>query len=116
MPAGLLPRLASCLLALILPPLATASDWPAWRYDAARTASSPQRLPVGLYPQWSRKLPPPRGAWPDQPAMQLDTVTAYDTDTGKELWRFHTDGPIRYAPAGWEGRVYFTSDDGYLYC
>src|SRR6266542_2307844 len=46
----------------------------------------------------------------------FDTVTAYDTESGKELWRFHTDGPVRYPPAAWENKVYFTSDDGYLYC
>src|SRR5262249_35102963 len=31
-------------------------------------------------------------------------------------WRFHADGPVRFAPALWEGKVYFASDDGHLYC
>jgi outer membrane protein assembly factor BamB len=32
------------------------------------------------------------------------------------LWRFFTDGPVRFAPAGLDGRIYFVSDDGFLYC
>jgi len=45
-----------------------------------------------------------------------DRVTALDTDTGAERWRFYADGPVRMAPAAWEGKVYFSSDDGFLYC
>ncbi|MFM7074108.1 MAG: PQQ-binding-like beta-propeller repeat protein [Planctomycetota bacterium] len=75
-------------------------------------------------------------AWPDQPKMQLDSVyepvvlgqrlfvgsshddslTAYDTRSGRELWRFHANGPIRFAPVAWGERVCVASDDGYLYC
>jgi outer membrane protein assembly factor BamB len=50
------------------------------------------------------------------PSMVADSVTAYDTATGAERWRFHADGPVRFAPVAWAGKVYFTSDDGYLYC
>jgi outer membrane protein assembly factor BamB len=28
-----------------------------------------------------------------------DRVTALDTETGDQRWRFHSDGPIRLAPA-----------------
>jgi outer membrane protein assembly factor BamB len=87
--------------------------------------------------QWVREGPPLKPAWPDQPRTQLfdagaepvvlgktlflgsaehDCVTALDTATGGELWRFYTDGPVRYAPAAWQDRVFFTSDDGFLYC
>jgi len=45
-----------------------------------------------------------------------DRVTAYNTDTGQELWRFYADGPIRFAPAAWNGRAFVACDDGYLYC
>jgi outer membrane protein assembly factor BamB len=45
-----------------------------------------------------------------------DTVTAYDTETGGEVWRFFTEGPVRFAPVGHGGRIYAASDDGYLYC
>lgn len=45
-----------------------------------------------------------------------DSVVALDTASGAEKWRFVTDGPVRFAPLVWEERVYFASDDGYLYC
>ena len=50
------------------------------------------------------------------PSMVTDSVTALDTATGGERWRFFAGGPVRFAPVAWEGRVYFVSDDGHLYC
>jgi outer membrane protein assembly factor BamB len=113
-----------------------AADWPMWRYDAYRSAASPQQLPASLYLHWVRELPPLKPAWPDQPKMQLDAVyepivlgqtlyvgssvydavIALDTQTGAEKWKFFADGPVRFAPVGWEGKLYFAADDGYLYC
>jgi outer membrane protein assembly factor BamB len=121
---------------LCLSPVARAADWPTWRHDAARSAASPQELPARLHLQWVRAYPALTPAWPDQPKLQFDTiyepvvagktlfvgssrtdrVTALDTATGAEKWHFHTDGPVRFAPAVWEGRVYFVSDDGHLCC
>lgn len=45
-----------------------------------------------------------------------DTVRAMSLTTGKERWRFTTDGPVRFAPSVANGLLYVTSDDGYLYC
>ena len=45
-----------------------------------------------------------------------DCLRALDTRTGTEKWRYFTDGPVRFAAVAWEDRVYFTSDDGHLYC
>jgi outer membrane protein assembly factor BamB len=116
------------------------SDWPMWRYDAARSADTPQQLAEHLHLQWVRQLPKPKRAWPHQwdhrgkldfdvsyspvvagqrifvPSNVTDSVTAYRIDDGAELWRFYTDGPVRLAPAVWNGSVYFVSDDGHLYC
>jgi outer membrane protein assembly factor BamB len=114
-----------------------AGDWPMWRHDAARTGVSPEALSSDLRLHWVRQLPEPRPAWPEsQEKLQFDlgyepvvlgrrmfvgssrndTVTAYSTDTGEELWRFYTDGPVRFAPAAIGERVYAVSDDGHLYC
>ena len=108
-----------------------------WRYDAGRTASSPERLPTDLRLLWTRDLPTPRPAWPRSqpklhfdlsyepvvmgktlfvPSMATDSVTAYSTDTGAQNWRFYADGPVRLAPVAANGRLYFVADDGYLYC
>ena len=35
---------------------------------------------------------------------------------GKEVWTFFTDGPVRFAPQVAAGKVYFGSDDGFVYC
>src|ERR1043166_5019532 len=126
------------VIAWILCPLATpAADWPMWRYDAGRGNVSPQSLPKTLHLQWSRQLPPAQPAWgKDQTKLQYDTapqpvvmgkrlfvpstandsITAYDTETGQELWRFYAEGPVRFAPVASQGKVYFVSDDGFLYC
>ncbi len=107
-----------------------------WRYDARRSAASPQTLAATLHLQWTRDYPPLRPAWPDQEKMQFDVayepivwgqmlylsssrhdcVRALDTRTGHERWTFFADGPVRFAPVAWDGRLYFTADDGYLYC
>jgi outer membrane protein assembly factor BamB len=117
-------------------PLTTfANDWPMWRYDAGRTAESPQQLPADLDLLWRRDLPQPRPAFNDvrlqfdggyEPIVKgqrlflasntEDSITAFDTHTGKELWQFFADGPVRLAPVAWKGNVIFGSDDGHLYC
>ncbi len=113
-----------------------AADWPMWRYDAGRTAASPEELPDELHLLWTRELPPPLPAFPHDnrlrfdisyepvvlgktmfvPCMVTDTLTALDTNTGEQKWVFFADGPVRMAPVAWRDKVYFVSDDGYLYC
>lgn len=140
--SGAIKLVARSILLLISLPLVAATqasrgdDWPAWRHDAAHTAFSATPLPERLDLEWTRDLPPLRPGWPDQPRLLLDgtyepvvlgrlmfvasplqdSVTAFDTRTGEEKWEFFADGPVRYSPAAWEGRVYVASDDGFLYC
>ena len=120
-----------------LPAVVQGHDWPMWRYDAGRSAASPEELPARLHLQWTRELAPPRPAWPESQdrlqfdasyepvvagkllfvgSMVTDRVTAYDTETGIEKWRFYTDGPVRFAPVVYKNKLYVASDDGYLYC
>jgi hypothetical protein len=48
-PLGFPTRRLPVLLLLVAANLsAAAGDWPAWRYDAGRTAASPQELPAEL--------------------------------------------------------------------
>lgn len=125
-----------CIAATFAPLQVRAADWPMWRYDAQRAAASPQQLPSRLHLQWTLELPRLKPAWPDQPKMQLDSayepvvvghalivgsshddsVAAYSTSTGELLWRFFTEGPVRFAPAAWQDKLLVASDDGYLYC
>ncbi|MHC4582109.1 MAG: outer membrane protein assembly factor BamB family protein, partial [Planctomycetota bacterium] len=45
-----------------------------------------------------------------------DKVYALDARTGRQLWTFFTEGPVRLAPFVSGDRVYVGSDDGYVYC
>ena len=113
------------------------ADWPMWRHDAARSAATSHSLPARLHLQWVRRMHRPAPAWPEEqyklrfdlsyepvvmgklifvPSMVGDKVTAYDTETGRQIWRFYCDGPVRFAPVAWKGRIFFVSDDGHLYC
>jgi outer membrane protein assembly factor BamB len=114
-----------------------AGDWPQWRYDAGRTACSSEVVAAPLCLQWVRELPAPRPAWPaSQTKLRFDasyepiaaggllivgssaddSVAAYHAATGALAWRFHTDGPVRFAPVAYKSNIWAASDDGYLYC
>lgn len=115
---------------------AIAEDWPTWRHDGGRTASTSQELADQLHLQWWREYPPLVPAWPEDPRLYFDanyepvvmdqtmflsssrndSVTAIDTATGKELWKFFADAPVRFAPVASRGRVYFGADDGQFFC
>jgi len=117
---------------------AWAADWPQYRADAARNGYTAESIAADLSPRWVRKA----GHAPDPAWVGTDTrmpfdhayhavvagdtlffgssadckVYALDAATGKERWSFFTDGPVRFAPAVWNDRVFVVSDDGYLYC
>ena len=116
-----------------------ANDWPQWRFSAGHTASSPNPLPHSLSLQWTRTDEPRRQVWDDPlnndlmqydrifepvvkdgrmfvPYNNSDKIVAIDVETGAELWTFYASGPIRFAPVAWKDVIFFTSDDGHLYC
>lgn len=106
-----------------------------WRADGGRTATVAPALPEKLKVIWTRELPALTPAYRDvrlqfdrgyEPVVlgkrlfvassHDDSVTAYDTDTGTEIWKIYADGPVRFAPVAGDGRVIFGSDDGLLHC
>jgi hypothetical protein len=127
--------LKGALAACFLSGIAAGADWPMWRNDTGRTAESAEVLADNLSLQWSRQLPPLTPAYRDN-RLQFDagyepivlgkrlfvgsslddSVTAFNTETGEQLWKFFTNGPVRFAPVGGNGRIIFGSDDGCLYC
>ncbi|MBA4387452.1 MAG: hypothetical protein C0404_05685 [Verrucomicrobia bacterium] len=135
-------RLTTNVIAVVLPVwgwmagVAAASDWPAWRYDAARSGASPAGISTNLHLQWVLTLPRQDRAWPNEPRQAFDvayspvvagnrmffcstiddSLTSVDIDSGATSWKFHSQGPMRFAPAVEAGRVYCSSDDGHLYC
>ena len=118
-----------------------ASDWPAYKADAARSGATAQELAFPLAEAWAhRSTRPPCPAWPE-PGREMhridfdyafqpvaagglvffgssadDTVRALDASTGELKWRFTTGGPVRFAPHIADGKCYVASDDGVLYC
>ena len=114
----------------------SAADWPMYRANAGRTARTDDALSVPLAAAWTHRLGhPPQPAWPRSGRMRFDhasqvvslddqvlfgssadgSVTALSSNSGAVLWRFFTEGPIRFAPALWQDRALVASDDGYLY-
>ncbi len=45
-----------------------------------------------------------------------DAVHALDAATGKEQWVFFTGSAVRFPPTLSDGRAFFGSDDGFVYC
>jgi hypothetical protein len=56
---------ASLSLAALLFSHARAADWPMWRYDANRSAASPETLPKDLQLHWTRQYPARQQVWDD---------------------------------------------------
>jgi outer membrane protein assembly factor BamB len=127
----------SCLGILVSAGISSslAGDWPMWRNDAGRTGVTKTTLPESLHVKWTRHLPQVIPAYHStrlqfdagyEPIVadgrlliassRTDSVTAYDAATGRELWVYRTNGPVRLAPAVWNDSVCFGSDDGHLYC
>lgn len=115
----------------------------AWSLTPPRAESEGKPQPPEVSPAdgslhltWVREVPCQSPAWPDQvnlqfdlapepvlhedlvfvPGSETDSLQALEADTGKEVWRFVAEGPIRFAPSVWQERVYVASDDGHLYC
>ena len=119
----------------------SAGDWPTYRGDNQRSGATVEEVKPPLELQWTWISDhPPRPAWP-APSEELprthadnafhaivgdglaffgssvdDQVTAIDCAAGAVRWTFDTDGPVRFAPAFCDGRLYFGSDDGFVYC
>ena len=114
-------------------------DWPQWRNNSGHTSVTSVALPSDLEEDWTWNFGQRSQTWDDplnndlmtydklfepvvaQGIMYLafndcDKIISIDTATGKLLWTFYAEGPIRLAPLVWEKRLYFCCDDGRLYC
>lgn len=114
-------------------------DWPMWRGNAARTAAVSNELPAELTTQWLHRYPAREQAWDDPLNLDLmtydrvfepivygglvclgfndkDKLVAIDIKSGRLRWTCYTEGPVRLPPVGYDGKIYFGCDDGFLYC
>lgn len=115
-----------------------AADWPMWRGDSMRSAASTESLAPNLRIEHVIAGTPRKQTWDDPLNMDVmsfdrvfepiilgsqlfvgfndsDKVVSYDLHSGKVIWTYYTDGPVRLPLAAADGAVYFSSDDGCLY-
>lgn len=124
------------LLSAAAPTVVSGADWPTYRADAARSAHVAGRFDLPLEQIWAyTDSHAPLPAWPTSRRITFDramqpvslgdrvlcgstidgSVVALDAHTGQVVWRFFTEGPVRFAPALWRDRALVASDDGHLY-
>lgn len=98
-------------------------DWPTFRQNPARSGSIEIHVtPTDLKQTWKTKL----GGKLSSPvvaegklfvaSVDEHNVHALDEKTGKVLWTFTAGGRVDSPPTIWQGRTYFGSADGHVYC
>ncbi|MCH7557935.1 MAG: PQQ-binding-like beta-propeller repeat protein [Planctomycetes bacterium] len=138
---GFLMLFVVCSVGIAEARLSAARDWPTYRSQITRSGVTSETVGPRLFLQW-KYIPThrPKPAWPmpseELPRMHNDNayhvviagnnayfgscitnkVYSIDAAKGKVRWTFFTQGPVRFAPAVYDGRVYVGSDDGYVYC
>ncbi|MBL8799460.1 MAG: PQQ-binding-like beta-propeller repeat protein [Planctomycetia bacterium] len=134
----------ACLVLALHGRAAHSADWPTFMHDPARSGVTSAELSWPLASQWVYRAPveprpawpPPQPGWTELPKVDFDDafhavadgervyfgssvdhqVHALDAATGAVRWKFFTSGPVRLAPTLAQGKVYFGSDDGKVYC
>ena len=101
-------------------PSSSASDWPTFRHDQARSSAAGVGLEAAGR-SWEIEL----GGRLTQPTIaagklfvasrNTHTLHAFDAETGKPLWSYTTGGQTDTPPTYWGGIVVFGSADGYVY-
>jgi len=129
------------IIVLAIGGFSRAENWPAYRHDNARSGACGESLKPPFSLAWVYDSPhKPKPAWPmpfeELPKTHPDNayhsiiaegtvyfgssidnmVYAVDLKSGTVKWRFATEGPIRFAPTWWDGKIYVGSDDGFAYC
>ena len=99
-------------------------DWPVYRADNNRSASSAATVSSEARVLWKSE-PRTESALQSQPvtagglvfsAGEDGLVRCLDANRGTEKWSFATGGPVIASPTVWEGRVFVGSGDGYVHC
>jgi len=100
----------------------TPEDWPTYRHDNARSATTPVRVSKQVRRLWEYKP-----QTPNQPTAPVTAgglvfvgdsdggIRALDAQTGELRWKAYTGGALQYPPALWDGRALVGSGDGWAY-
>ena len=118
--------------------LAIGEDWPMWRGDSMRSASSKESLGKTLRLEYTILGSARKPTWDDplnadvmsydrilEPIIlgdrlfvgynDSDKVVCYDLKSGETIWSTFADGPVRLPLCASNGAIYFGSDDSCLY-
>ena len=105
-------------------PAVDARDWPVYRANNSRSASSAAVVSSTARVLW-HDTPPAEGTLQSHPVTaggyvftggEDGVVRCLDAADGTQAWWFATGGPVLAAPTIWEGRLFAGSGDGYVYC
>ena len=100
----------------------TKNDWPHYRHDAQRSASTPCLAPKHLTPLWDLFVGDGITACTVAnglvfaAASEAHTVSAFDTETGTRHWQFIAGGRVDSPPTIYKGYCLFGARDGWVYC
>ena len=97
-------------------------DWPMYRHDRERSGGTPMSVPTHLRPLWTKDGNGRLTSLVSAAGLvvtvtpETHTVHAFDTGSGKKLWKFTCGGRVDSPPTLSGGGIYFGSHDGYVYC
>ncbi|MBD3265747.1 PQQ-binding-like beta-propeller repeat protein [bacterium] len=102
--------------------MANKEDWPTYRNDTERSGYTQNEVKADLHPAWKTKIGGKlssvivAGGKLFVAAVDTHTIHALDAASGKPAWTFTAGGRVDSPPTYWQGRLYFGSKDGYVYC
>ncbi|NQU20957.1 MAG: PQQ-binding-like beta-propeller repeat protein [Candidatus Nealsonbacteria bacterium] len=102
--------------------LDTASAWPMYRHDPARSGYTPVTVAAELKQLWTTDVRGKLGSLVSADGIvvtvtpESHTVHALEADSGKQIWQYTCGGRIDSPPTLCGGKVILGSHDGYVYC
>ncbi|MDG1894380.1 MAG: PQQ-binding-like beta-propeller repeat protein [Fuerstiella sp.] len=101
---------------------ASADDWPVFRHDNERSGSTSTKVPRELKQSWQAKIggrlssPVAGGGRVYVADIDAHTIHALDAADGKPVWQYTAGGRIDSPPTVYNGKLFFGSADGWVYC
>lgn len=102
-------------------PSVVAADWPTYRHDASRSASTPAAVSSQLRIRWTRRVgetvsaPVIAGGHVYVASPDAHCVVALEAESGQPSWRFTAGGPVDSPPTVAGGLAAFGCRDGWVY-
>ncbi|MFH1718953.1 MAG: PQQ-binding-like beta-propeller repeat protein, partial [Planctomycetota bacterium] len=101
---------------------ASRDDWPTYRHDSERSGLASTTVAAKLNSEWKADIggrltsPVIAGGKVFVASIDTHTVHVLDAISGKRLWQYTAGGRVDSPPTIHQGRVFFGSADGHVYC